>query len=160
MSSNAKPDTFRYLSEPKNIQNRCIFCKIAHGEIKPGGKNNPQELLFENERIVAFHDISPGAKFHILIIPKRHLKNCWDLTPDLLNEMEDIANDLLQKKNIENESTTMFFIRPPWNSVFHVHLHAMILPLTDSFWSLRRLGYTNPWFHVTPFELRMHWEST
>ena len=163
------PDTFRYILEPNNVQDNCIFCKIARGQIKPGTKSDPTELVFENERLVAFHDINPGANLHLLIIPKEHLKNCWNLTPDLLDEMEEIADRLLGEfynpipttcngtstaagKN--NKPTTKFFIRPPLNSVYHVHMHVMILPLTDSICNPRRLGFSSPYFHVTPAELR------
>jgi histidine triad (HIT) family protein len=44
----------------------CIFCKIANKEI-------PSKLLFEEDDLVAFHDINPGAPTHILVIPKQHI---------------------------------------------------------------------------------------
>lgn len=44
----------------------CLFCKIAAGDI-------PSTKVFENERLLAFEDISPAAPTHILIIPKEHL---------------------------------------------------------------------------------------
>ena len=43
----------------------CLFCKIIAGDI-------PTDRVFENERILAFHDINPQAPIHILIIPKLH----------------------------------------------------------------------------------------
>ncbi|MDR2514286.1 MAG: histidine triad nucleotide-binding protein [Christensenellaceae bacterium] len=43
----------------------CIFCKIAAGEI-------PSKLIYEDELCLAFHDISPMAKVHALVIPKAH----------------------------------------------------------------------------------------
>lgn len=46
----------------------CIFCRIAAGEI-------PAERLFENEHVVAFHDLSPQAPVHVLVIPRLHLEN-------------------------------------------------------------------------------------
>ncbi|MBT3352892.1 MAG: histidine triad nucleotide-binding protein [Nitrospinaceae bacterium] len=44
----------------------CLFCKIVAGEI-------PSTKVFEDERLLAFEDISPAAPTHILIIPKEHL---------------------------------------------------------------------------------------
>lgn len=50
----------------------CIFCKIASGEI-------PSKKVYEDEKIVAFRDISPAAPVHILIIPKKHINSVNDL---------------------------------------------------------------------------------
>lgn len=44
----------------------CLFCKIVAGEI-------PATKVYENERLLAFRDISPVAPTHILIIPKKHI---------------------------------------------------------------------------------------
>ena len=42
----------------------CIFCKIAGGEI-------PANFIWQDENVVAFHDINPRAPVHVLIVPKR-----------------------------------------------------------------------------------------
>lgn len=44
----------------------CLFCKIINGEI-------PSKKLYENEKILAFYDISPIAPVHFLVIPKQHI---------------------------------------------------------------------------------------
>ena len=44
----------------------CIFCKIAHGDI-------PSSKLYEDDDVLAFHDIHPKAPVHFLVIPKRHI---------------------------------------------------------------------------------------
>ncbi len=44
----------------------CIFCEIAAGRI-------PAKVLFQDDRLLAFHDISPQAPTHVLVIPKEHL---------------------------------------------------------------------------------------
>ena len=46
----------------------CIFCKIIKGEI-------PSAKVFENDKMVAFNDIKPKAKAHILIVPKKHIES-------------------------------------------------------------------------------------
>ena len=46
----------------------CIFCKIAKGEI-------PSNKVYEDEKILCFHDISPAAPVHILMIPKEHIQS-------------------------------------------------------------------------------------
>lgn len=44
----------------------CIFCKIIAGEI-------PSKIVYEDEKILAFHDINPEAPVHVLVIPKTHI---------------------------------------------------------------------------------------
>ncbi len=44
----------------------CIFCKIINGEI-------PSSKLYEDDKIIAFHDINPEAKVHFLVLPKAHI---------------------------------------------------------------------------------------
>lgn len=51
----------------------CVFCKIANGEI-------PSKKVYEDEKILAFHDLDPKAPVHILIIPKQHIASAWDIT--------------------------------------------------------------------------------
>ncbi|MDR2647381.1 MAG: histidine triad nucleotide-binding protein [Oscillospiraceae bacterium] len=54
----------------------CVFCKIAAGEI-PGKK------LYEDDDILAFHDINPVAPVHVLLIPKKHIASgAADLTEE------------------------------------------------------------------------------
>lgn len=53
----------------------CIFCKIARRDI-------PSEIVYEDEEILAFKDIQPLAPVHLVIIPKLHLLNLNDITPE------------------------------------------------------------------------------
>ena len=52
----------------------CIFCKIAAGEI-------PSNKAYEDDKILAFHDIAPQAKTHVLVVSKKH-------TPDLAHNAD------------------------------------------------------------------------
>ena len=53
----------------------CIFCKIAAGEI-------PSNKVYEDDLILAFHDIAPAAPVHVLFIPKIHIAGVRDITAD------------------------------------------------------------------------------
>ena len=46
--------------------NNCLFCKIINGEI-------PSRKAYEDDKILAFHDLNPQAPTHILVIPKCHI---------------------------------------------------------------------------------------
>ena len=52
----------------------CIFCKIINKEI-------PSNIVYEDEEIIAFHDIQPAAPIHILVIPKEHTLNIDSVYP-------------------------------------------------------------------------------
>ncbi len=53
----------------------CLFCKIIAGEI-------PSTKVYEDEKILAFRDINPQAPTHILVVPKAHIADCNDVTPE------------------------------------------------------------------------------
>lgn len=53
----------------------CIFCKIIRGEI-------PSNKVYENDQVLAFHDIAPQAPVHVLIIPKTHLASADEVSAE------------------------------------------------------------------------------
>ena len=74
-------------------QKECIFCKIAEREIK-------SDLLFENDRIIAFNDLNPQAPIHFLVLPKKHvtgLNVADESDKDLLGEIQLVIKDLAKK---------------------------------------------------------------
>ena len=97
----------------------CIFCKIVNGEI-------PSHKIYEDENVLAFLDITHGTKGHTLIIPKKHVRNIYDLDEktiiDVFKVVPKIANALKKAFNpiglnlINNNDQ-------PHQSVFHFHVH-------------------------------------
>jgi len=70
----------------------CIFCKIIKKEI-------PSKIAYEDDKVIAFHDISPQAPVHILVIPKKHVVTVADLqdmevVKDLFYVMKRLAKDM------------------------------------------------------------------
>ncbi len=53
----------------------CIFCKIAQGEI-------PSNKVYEDESVLAFHDIAPQTPVHVIVIPKQHITCAADINED------------------------------------------------------------------------------
>lgn len=53
----------------------CIFCKIAAGLI-------PAQKIYEDDEVVAFHDLYPVAPVHVLIVPRHHAEDLLDLAAD------------------------------------------------------------------------------
>ena len=66
----------------------CVFCKIIKGEI-------PSKKVYEDDEILAFYDINPIAKVHVLVIPKMHIQSLLDLK----KEHKDILFHIFEKIN-------------------------------------------------------------
>ena len=101
----------------------CLFYKMASGEIKP-------DVIFENERILAFRDVNPQAPFHALIIPKDHISTLNDVSTQhsaLLGELVLVAKQLAAEQGYDQSGyrLTINCNADGGQSVFHVHLHLM-----------------------------------
>ncbi|MCE4051059.1 MULTISPECIES: HIT family protein [Bacillaceae] len=98
----------------------CIFCKIVAGEI-------PAKKVFENEHVVAFLDISQVTKGHTLVIPKTHVKDLYELTPEIAKNLFEvvpsIANGLKAAFEPVGLNTLNNNGEKAGQSVFHYHMH-------------------------------------
>ena len=98
----------------------CIFCKIVTGEI-------PSRQLYEDEQVVAFHDIRPIAPVHFMLVPKLHvasLAECTDVHRELLSHMLLLAPRLAKEQGLESGFRTMINTgRGGGQEVFHLHVH-------------------------------------
>ena len=71
----------------------CIFCKIIKGEI-------PCKKAYEDDQILAFHDINPAAPVHVLVIPKVHIASMDDLQEEhqvVVGRMHSVIRDLARE---------------------------------------------------------------
>ncbi|MFH1863347.1 MAG: histidine triad nucleotide-binding protein [bacterium] len=98
----------------------CVFCKIIKRDI-------PSKIEFENNDVIAFRTIQPIAPTHILIIPKKHIKNlseASDSDNNLLGEIMIVARDLAKKLGI-SEAFRVAAANGDGagQSVFHMHFH-------------------------------------
>ena len=101
----------------------CIFCKIVAGEI-------PSKIVYKDEEIVAFDDISPKAPTHVIIIPTRHIKKVSDLTPEdacLAGRLIVVANQIAQERGLVKNGFRLVFNCGPdaGQAVEHIHLHLL-----------------------------------
>lgn len=106
-----------------------VFGKIVSGEI-------PVTLLAETERVIAFPDINPQAKFHCLVIPKTtEYTNVVELAagdPALLSEMVAVAKQLADE-HAEGQFRLIFNNgSKAGQTVFHVHAHVLAGELEES----------------------------
>ena len=96
----------------------CIFCKIISGEI-------PSERVYEDEYVVAFHDISPQAPVHMLVVPKEHIVSLAEITPEnskiAANCLEAIAK-IAENKGLDRGFRVVINSGPEaGQTVFHLH---------------------------------------
>lgn len=101
----------------------CIFCKIAAGQI-------PATLIFQDEDVVAFRDLHPQAKDHILLIPRQHIVSMAELTKEhgpLLASMYIAAQTIARQIGIEQSGYRVVTNVGPdsGQSVFHLHFHLL-----------------------------------
>ena len=101
-----------------NIES-CIFCKIVKKEI-------PASIIFEDEELIAFKDINPIDKVHLLIIPKNHIENlftCEAKHKELLSKMLLLAPKLAKENGLEGFRVMINSGEKGGQEVFHIHFH-------------------------------------
>jgi histidine triad (HIT) family protein len=104
----------------------CIFCKIVAGQI-------PSNKAYEDDELLAFHDIHPWAPVHVLVIPKLHIATLSDVGPEhsaLLGRMLGLAPRLMAQLGVDIGKAggyrTLINTGPDGGQeVYHLHMHVM-----------------------------------
>lgn len=100
----------------------CIFCKIIKGEI-PGRK------AYEDERILAIHDINPAAPVHILVMPKEHIASIASVSDrqlDVVAHIHGVIRDLARELNLQEGYRIVNNCGPQGGqTVDHLHFHLL-----------------------------------
>jgi histidine triad (HIT) family protein len=100
----------------------CIFCKIIRGEI-------PSKKVFEDDDVLAFHDIHPAAPVHVLVIPKKHIAKLSDATEEdqaVLGKMMLVATKVASDLGSTDGFRTIINVgRVGRQDVFHLHMHVL-----------------------------------
>ncbi len=101
----------------------CLFCRIVAGQI-------PATIVFQNDHVVAFKDITPQAPAHVLIVPRRHISTLNDLVPGddaLVGEMVRTAAAIAgELGHADRGYRTVFNCNADaGQTVFHIHMHLL-----------------------------------
>ena len=101
----------------------CLFCRIIASEL-------PSKKIYEDEQLVAFHDVNPQAPVHVLIVPRKHVATLNDLSPDdapIVGAMVARAAAVAKELGIDARGYRAVFNcnREAGQSVFHIHLHLL-----------------------------------
>jgi len=99
--------------------NECIFCKIIKGKI-------PSKKLYEDEKVIAIMDVNPVVDGHVLIIPKKHFENFYEIDDTYLTHIYQVARtlskDIIKKLN---KTGITLQVNYGYNLVNHFHLHLL-----------------------------------
>lgn len=96
----------------------CIFCKIIKGEI-------PSNFIKENEYCVVFKDLNPKSDVHLLVVPKKHLKDITEIDNDLMGKVLDTIKEVAKENNLESFRIVNNCGENAGQSVFHLHFHVL-----------------------------------
>ncbi len=97
----------------------CIFCKIVSGEFGT-------EFVAQNEHAVAFLDINPQAKVHILVVPRNHTPNVSELEdPQVLLGLFELIREVAKTKTDGQFRLQFNTGSREGQSVFHTHAHVL-----------------------------------
>jgi histidine triad (HIT) family protein len=95
----------------------CIFCKIRDGIIA-------KEFIYEDENIMVFPDINPIKPVHLLIIPKRHIKDFSDIKDDnLWGKIRIVLQKMVKKEKLENKGYRVAINGGGAQIIKHLHVH-------------------------------------
>ncbi|MEH6576157.1 MAG: histidine triad nucleotide-binding protein [Amphritea sp.] len=100
----------------------CLFCQIAAGEVNA-------DIVYEDEQILAIRDIYPKAPVHLLVIPRKHVDNLYDLEDDDCHLMSHI---MMYLPKIAKQQGLLSGFRTITNTgaggrqeIYHMHFHLM-----------------------------------
>ena len=100
----------------------CIFCKIARGEI-------PARKVYEDDDVLAFHDIHPQAPVHFMLIPRRHIASLAEAAMDdaaVLGRIMALTGRLAREQGSPDGFRTVINTgRIGRQDVMHLHVHVL-----------------------------------
>jgi histidine triad (HIT) family protein len=100
----------------------CIFCKIIAGEL-------PAQIIDENERTIAFMDINPGTRGHLLVVPRQHARDLMAIDQeDLAATMytaQRMARRVVERLDADGVNLLNSRGEAAWQTVFHFHVHVI-----------------------------------
>ncbi len=101
----------------------CIFCKIVNGEI-------PAKVVYEDDKVMAFHDINPQAPVHVLVIPKKHISTLNDIEEgdrELIGHIFLIIKKIAKELGIAESGYRVLVNcnRDGGQEIYHLHFHIL-----------------------------------
>ena len=100
----------------------CIFCKIIAGEL-------PSQTIEQDERTVAFMDINPATRGHLLVVPRNHASDLLEISPEDLGAtiatVQRVARRVSERLSPAGINLINSCGAAAWQTVFHFHVHVI-----------------------------------
>ena len=101
----------------------CIFCKIIKKEI-------PSEVVYEDEKVIAFKDINPLAPVHVLVVPKKHIETLLDVSAEdskLIAHIYQTINKIARDNGFAENGFRVIVNcgEDSGQEVMHIHFHVV-----------------------------------
>lgn len=107
------------MSDP---QSDCLFCAIVAGDV-------PSTKVLETDRILAFRDIAPHAPTHVVVVPKQHFTDTYDIAhkdPAYLGEVMRAATDVAVQERLSGGYRILTNTGPDsGQTILHMHVHVL-----------------------------------
>jgi len=103
------------------MSDNCLFCKIVRGEI-------PADILYEDDDLLAFRDISPQAPVHFLVIPKKHVSGPSSVEANdeqLIGRLMRKGAEIAKKEGADHFRVVFNNGEQAGQTVFHIHMHIL-----------------------------------
>lgn len=119
----------------------CIFCKIANGEI-------PSTTLYEDEDFRVILDLGPATRGHVLLLPKNHFANLFELDDETAQKAILVAKKMAGKMKDALGADGFNLVQnngeAAGQTVFHFHMHLIPRYENDNAGILWEPGETTP----------------
>jgi histidine triad (HIT) family protein len=104
------------------VSDDCIFCRIVSGDL-------PSHRIHEDERTIAFLDVNPGTRGHLLVIPRQHAADLADIGDDdvaaVARTVKQMAARVRGKLDAQGVTIVQSNGASAWQTVFHYHVHVL-----------------------------------
>ena len=98
----------------------CIFCRIARKELEA-------QVVYEDDRAIAFRDIRPQAPVHVLVIPKEHIVDIREAGEEILGHLARVAVEVARREGVSESGFRVVVNCGPDSGAEVPHLHFHVL---------------------------------
>lgn len=107
------------MTKDEKLMNNCIFCKIS-------SKETAKDFTYEDKDVMVFPDIHPVAPIHLLIMPKKHIRDFGDLRDDeLLGKLRKVIQKMIKEQKIQDKGYRLVVNGGGAQIIDHLHIHLM-----------------------------------
>jgi histidine triad (HIT) family protein len=100
----------------------CIFCRVVAGDVR-------SQVVAEDERTVAFMDINPATRGHLLVVPRNHYRDLLAIEHDdlvaTMSTAQRMARRVAERFGVDGVNILNSTGRAAWQTVFHFHIHVI-----------------------------------